>query len=125
MHLCEDTLIAATFDIADVFSKAGILTGYWGIGEEFRNMIDEEYIRRYKGTEYYEFAKEMSRAILQLAQASTTMQFLGGHRGDFLRFRRFVEKLSDLSKGELKEAAYASLDFVTNIILEWQEEGLL
>jgi len=76
-------------------------------------------------TEYYEFAKEMSKAILQVAQASTTMQFLGGYRGDFLRFRRFVQELSDLSKDELKEAAYASLEFVTNIILEWQEEGLL
>jgi len=37
--LCDEAFMSATFEEADVFYKAGVLTGYWGGGEELRRVL--------------------------------------------------------------------------------------
>lgn len=124
IELCDDALISATFEEADLFYTAGVLTGYWGTAKEFENVISKDYIEKYKEKDFYEPVKELSRAILQLGQAATGMQFLDEYRIDFLKHRRVVETLEEVSNNELKENAEFSLNFVTNLILKWQEEGI-
>lgn len=123
--LCDKALISAIFDRADIMRTAGVLTSYWGPSEEFKEVISGDYAERYKETDFYEVAKDLSKAILQIAQASTAMQFLGEYRADFLKYRRIVESLAHLSNEELKVAAEFPLEFVTNLLLKWQEEGIL
>lgn len=126
VRLCDGAFIVATFDIGDIVSKAGVLTAYWGAGTELRNLIEEEFIQEtYGNTDYGGLANEIGKALLQLGQASTSMQFLDEYRVGFLRHRELIDSLSNLSEKELSSGAQASLDFVTNIILKWQEEGLL
>ena len=52
------------------------------------------------------------------------MQFLDESRMDFLRHRQIIETLEDLTGKELKDSAEFSLNFITNLILKWQEEGM-
>lgn len=126
IELCDDALIVATFDVGDIFFKAGLLIGYWGAGDELKNLLNKEYIqKKYKETNYYELTKEFSKAILQLGQAATGMQFLEEYKINFLKHREIVENLPNIQKHELKSYAQSSLDFVTNIILRWQEEGIV
>lgn len=125
IKLCDKALITATFDVGDIFYKAGILTSYWGVGEEFRRAINKNYSEKYKETNFYNLAKDLSKAILQGFTASTVMQFLEEYKMDFLKHRERVENLQNLAESELRNQAQSSLDFVTNLILKWQEEGIL
>ncbi len=124
IELCDRAVMSAIFDQADIFRTAGALTHYWGASEEFKKIISDDYAERYKENDFYEVVKDLRGAILQIAQASTSMQFLGEYRADFLRYRRVVESLAHLSNDELKSAAEFSLNFATNLILKWQEEGV-
>lgn len=123
--LCENALIAATFDLGDIFFKAGLLTGYWGASDELKELINKNYAEKYKGTSHCEFAKEVSKAFMQLCQASTSMQFLEEYRMDFLRHRELIDNLSNRPEDDLRDYAQNSLDFITNIILRWQEKGII
>ena len=123
IELCDEALISATFEEADIFYKAGILTRHWGASEEFKRVISEDFFEKYKNKDFYELAREISRAILQLGQAVTGMQFLDQYRTEFLKHRQVIETLEDLSDKELKDSAESSLDFVTNLILKWEKEG--
>ena len=123
--LCDDVLISATFDEADLFYLAGVLTGYWGAAEELRTVLGEDYLQKYREKDYYDLARELRGAILQWGQAATGMQFLGNYRVDFLKHRQVVETSEDLSGKELKDSAKFCLSFVTSLILKWQEEGVL
>ena len=125
IELCEKTLVEASFSVGDIFKKAGVLTGYFKGGDEFGEVIKSSYAERYKEKDYYEFAKEISKAFLQLGQATTTMQFFIDHKVAFLEHRWRVENLEAISGEKLKEEAIASLDFVINLILKWQEEKIL
>jgi len=78
-----------------------------------------------KAKNFYEAIKELSRAILQVGQASTGMQFLDEFRAKFLKFREFINALDRRTDEELKEDAQFSLDFVTTLLLKWQEESVL
>jgi len=91
ISLCDDVLISAVFDEADLFYAAGVLTGYWGAAEELRRVLSEDYLEKYRGREYYDLAKDLRGAILQWGQATTGVQFLGEHRMNFLRHWRIVE----------------------------------
>ncbi len=51
-------------------------------------------------------------------------QFLNEYRIDFLKHRQIIETLEDLSDKELKDNAEFSLNFVTDLILKWQEERI-
>lgn len=124
IELCDDAFISATFEEADIFGSAGMLTGYWGASEELKGIFSKDYSEKYKEKDFYELAKELSKAILQLGQAATGMQFLDECRMDFLKHRRIIETLEDLPNKELKDSAEFSLNFVTNLILKWQEEGM-
>lgn len=124
INLCENALISAIFDEADIFYTAGVLTGYWGASEELKTVIAKDYPEKYKGKDFYEFAKELSRALLQWGQAATGMQFLDEYRIDFLKHRQVVETLENLPNKELKDSTELSLNFVTNLILKWQEEQM-
>lgn len=124
IELCDEALMSATFDEADIFLNAGLLTGYWGASEELRTVLKQDYLEKYRGKDYFELARELRGAILQWGQATTGMQFLDEYRMDFLKHRRNVEDLNDLPDEELKERAEFSLNFVTSLILKWQEEGL-
>ncbi|MDP3948517.1 MAG: hypothetical protein Q8Q17_01055, partial [bacterium] len=121
----EEAFVRAVFDFADIFLKAGVLTGYFKGGDEFGEVIKDNYAERYEGKDCYEFAKEISKAFLQLGQATTTMQFLGEYRADFIEHRRRVENLENIHNEKLKEEARRSLDFVVNLFLKWQEEKIL
>lgn len=125
IKLCGDTLISTTFEESDIFHTAGMLIGLWGASEELKKIISENYLEKYKEKDFYEPVRELSRAILQLGQATSTMQFLGGYKIDFLKYWQIIQNLEDLSKKELKEGAEFSLNFVTDLILKWQEEGIL
>ena len=125
IELCDDTLIAATFEEGDVFQSAGLLTGYWGASEEFRKVLHQDYLEKYKQKEYFELAKELRGAILQWGQAATGMQFLDEYRTEFLEHRKVIEALDDLSDKELKGSAGSSLRFVVSLVLKWQTEGIL
>lgn len=125
IELCDETLISATFDETGVFEAAGMLTGYWGASEELRLVLEQGYLEKYRDKEYFELARELRGAIMQLGQAATGMQFLGEYRIDFLKHRRVVENLGDASGEELKNDARFSLSFVMGLILKWQEEGVL
>ena len=124
IELCDDVLMLATFEEADIFGSAGMLTGYWGASEELKRVISKDYPEKYKEKDFYALAKELSRAILQFGQAATGMQFLDEYRMDFLKHRQIVENLEDLTGKELKDSAEFSLNFITNLILKWQEEGM-
>lgn len=102
-----------------------MLTIYLGGSKEFKAVIGREYPNKYKGEKFHKPLKEISRAILQLGMSSTGMQFLGEYRMDFLKFRQKFEKLDKLSDIEIEEAAKMSLNFVTNLILKWQGDGIL
>jgi hypothetical protein len=121
---CDAVLILATFDEADVLGVAGMLAGYWGASEELVDVISSGYPKKYKEKDFYQLAKELSEAFGQLAQAATGMQFLDEYRMDFLKHRQIVKNLEDFSEKELRESAELSLNFVTNLILKWQEEGM-
>lgn len=124
IELSEGALISAIFEEADIFGTAGMLTGYWGASEELKRVISKDYPEKYKEKDFYDPVRELSRAILQLGQAATGMQFLDEYRMDFLKHRQIIETLEDLSDKELKDNAEFSLNFITNLILKWQEEGM-
>ena len=70
-------------------------------------------------------AKDFSNALLQLGQASTSIQFLEEFKSKFIEFRELVDNLENIPKEELREKARFSIDFITSLILKWQEEGLI
>ena len=125
ISMCEEVLIKATFEVGDIFGKAGLLTGYFGAGEELKNIISEDYPKKYKEKEFYRPIKELSKAILQLGQAVSGMQFLGDYRADFIKFRYLVENVNNLKEGDLKEAAEFTLNFIFSLLLKWQAEGVI
>lgn len=124
LELCDDTLIVATFEEADIHFTSGMLTGYWGGSEELSKVISDDFAEKYKDKDFYELAEELRKAILQLSQAAIGMQFLDEYRMDFLKNRQIIKTLDDLSHNELKDNAEFSLNFVTDLILKWQEEGI-
>lgn len=121
----EEVFCEAVFNTADIFSKAGILTGYFKGGDELGEIIKDTYAERYKNSDHYGFTKEVSKAFLQLGMSTTTMQFLGEYRIDFLWHRKRVENLDQIPNEKLKSEAQESLNFILNIILKWQEEKIL
>lgn len=124
IELCDDALMVATFEESDIFFIAGILTRYWGASDELQKVIRKEYPEKYKEKEFHELTIELSRAILQMGQAATGMQFLDEYRIDFLKHRQIIESLDDLSDPELGDNAKFSLNFVIDLILKWQEGGM-
>ena len=123
---CDEVLAEAIFNAGDVFGKAGMLAGYFSIpGDEFIRVISENYAEKYRDKEFYMPVKDLSRAVLQLGRAATTMQFLDEYRVKFIRFRRIVENLEQIPKEELEKEARSALNFVTGLILKWQEEGVI
>jgi hypothetical protein len=125
IELCDEALMSAAFEEADIFLNAGLLTGYWGASEELQTVLKQDYLEKYRGKDYFELARELRGAIIQWGQATTGIQFLDEYRMDFLKHRRIVEALEELSGEALKESAEFSLNFVTSLILKWQEEGTL
>ncbi len=125
IELCDDALGSATFEEADIFYSAGMLTGYLGASEELKMVLRQDYLEKYTEKDYYELARELRGAILQWGQATTGMQFLDEYRMDFLKHRQIVEALENLPDEEIKDHAEFSLNFVTDLIFKWQEEGLL
>lgn len=47
--LCDEALVSATFEEADIFLNAGMLTGYWGASEELRTVLKQDYLEKYRG----------------------------------------------------------------------------
>lgn len=111
------------FDIGDLVKKAGILTAYWGV-EKLPDIIRDNYADDFKDPELRRVAADLSKAILELGKNATVMQFLDNYRMDFIIHRKIVDELDNLKADELKAAAMHSLNFVTNIILKWQDEGV-
>ncbi|MCD6241486.1 hypothetical protein J7K27_08275 [Candidatus Bathyarchaeota archaeon] len=123
---CDEALIEAVFNAGDIFGKAGMLAGYFSMpGNEFIRIINEDYAEKYRDKDFYILVKDLSRAIVQLARAATTMQFLDEYRVKFIKFRRMVENLEQISEGKLEKEARSALNFVTGLILKWQEEGVI
>ena len=125
IKLCDDAFISVTFEEANIFQSAGMLTGYWGASEELKMVLAQDYLQKYREKDYYELAKDLRGAILQWGQATTGMQFLDEYRMDFLKHRQIVESLEDFSVKELNDNAQFSLNFVISLSLKWQEEGML
>lgn len=125
IKLCDHALIEATFETADIFGKAGMLTGYFGAADELKNVISKDYAEKYKGKEFYTLAKDLSKAVLQIGQASTDMQFFDEYRSRFLKFRKIIKNLARIPIEELREKARFSLDFVIGLVLKWQGEGMI
>lgn len=124
MRRVDDALIVAVFGISDIMGRAGRLTGHWGVDGAFERVIDDEYSDSYEG-DLAKVTEDMSNAIQQLGQATTAMQFLDEYRTDFLQLRRRIDILNEGEDLEdPREAARESLNFVTELILKWQSEGL-
>jgi len=126
--VADEVLSSATFEESDVFGIAGELSGMWGAGDEYKRIISGDYIDKFKDTDsdkINDFVNDTSKAILQLGQLSTAMQFLDEYRVDFIKFWRMVRMVEEIPQDELKENAQFSLSFATNLILKWQEEGVL
>lgn len=124
VELCEDAFISATFEEADIFYKAGALTGYWGASEELKTVLEEDYPEKFRDKEYYNLAKELSGAIKQWVQATIGIQFLDEYRVDFIKYRQIVESTEGFTEEKLKDHAQFCLNFVTSVVLKWQAEGL-
>ena len=123
---CDEALIEAVFNAGDIFGKAGMLAGYFSMpGNEFIRIINEDYAEKYRDKDFYTPIKDLSRAIVQLARAATTMQFLDEYRVKFIKFRRMVENLEQIPEVKLEKEARSALNFVTGLILKWQEEGVI
>lgn len=122
---CEETIITATFAESSLFFSAGLLAAYWGASVELKNVLEKNYAEKFKDKEFYEFAEDISKAISQLCQASTSVQFLDEYRMEFLNHRRIIENIESLSEEELKEGAKSSINFVTGIILKWEQQGII
>lgn len=122
--LCFEALEKSVFVEGDIFYKAGSLIHYWGAAEELKKVIAKDYAEEYKRQSFYKPVKELSKAFLQLGQATTAMQFLDEYRMDWLKFWEVIDNLEIASLEELKENAKFSLNFVTNLLLKWQAEGL-
>lgn len=120
---CDEALIKATFETGDIVRKAGLLTGYWG-AEKLAEIFHEDYTKRYEGM-LEQLANDIRKALIQLGKASMSMQFLDVYRIDFLRHRQAVDKLNQIPEEELKENAALSLEFIVNILLKWQNEGII
>jgi len=125
IYMCENVLTKAAIEVGDIFGKAGLLTGYFGAGEELINVISKDYPEKYKEKEFYQPVKELSKAILQLGQAVSGMQFLGEYRADFIKFRHLVENVENLKENDLKEAAEFALNFIFSLLLKWQAESVI
>jgi hypothetical protein len=124
MKLSEEIVTLASFDIADIYEKAGLLTGYWTTSKKFSRVINDNYANQYKNERFYKPVKELSQALLELGMSATGMQFLDEYRMDFLKFMITLKKIDELSDDELKGEAQYSLNFVTSLILKWQEEKI-
>lgn len=124
ISLCNDAFIMAVSDIGKIFGKAGLLTYYWSVDKKLAEVIHKDYVEKYKKKEFYEPIRDIIAAIINLGQASTSMQFLDEYRADFLHFITSLKKSNGLSKEELKEFANFSLNFVTDVLLKWQTEGI-
>ena len=122
---CDEALSKATFEVADIFGKAGMLTGYFGAGNELKKVINKQYFQSFKQEETRKLAKDISRAILQLGLASTGMQFLDEYRSGFLEFRGIISKVDNVPKEKLKEKAQFCLNFVIGLLIKWQTEGVI
>ena len=125
IELCDGALMAAVFEDTDLFRNAGALTSYWGASKELEQVLSTDYAEKYKEKEYYNLVRDFRGAILRLGQATTTMQFLGEYRMQFLKHRRIAEATEDASDEELRGNAAFCLSFVINLFLKWQEEGVL
>jgi len=123
--LCEEVFTSVVFDEANIFYTGGQLSSYWGASEELKMVLQQGYPEKYKNKEFYGLAKELHGAINQLTSVTIGTQFLGDYRMDFLRHRKVIENIETLSASDLKENAPFSLNFVVNIILRWQADGLL
>jgi hypothetical protein len=121
IELCNEALEST---INNVFHPAGWMAAYFGFEREFFDIVDGRIPEKYKDRDFHEFAEEICKAILQLGQASTSMQFLGDYRMDFLKHRQIFESMEFLSDKKLEESARFSMNFVINIILKWQEDGI-
>jgi len=124
VKLCDDAFISATFEEADIFYKAGVLTGYWGASEELKTVLEQDYPEKFRDKEYYNLAKELCGAIKQWGQAAIGMQFLDEYRVDFIKYRQIVESTEEFTEEKLKDHAQFCLNFVTSVVLKWQAEGL-
>ena len=122
---CDVILTDLVIGTSDIFGKAGQLTRHFTGGEELRRIMTSEYVDRFADKDWYQFAKDTSKAFLQLGQASTAMQFLDNLRSDFLEFRRLADGIDRIPESELKDSAQFSLDFALKLILKWQTEHLI
>ena len=126
IELCNNAFIAAVNEEFDLPYKAGLLTGLWGGAEDLAKVIDENYAKKYQREPLlYELAKDLSKAIRQLGKGVSTMQFLDEYKMDFLNHMETVKNLTVIPESELKDRALLSLNFITDVILKWQEEGIL
>jgi len=124
IEACEEALTTASFDTAEIEGKAGMLTSYMG-SKSIGKMLDKEtFLRKYRGASR-KLAEDFREAILDLGRATTTMQFFDTYRGAFLDHQNTMASLNRLNQDELRQRALSSLDFVTNLILKWQAEGIL
>ena len=73
IELCEEALISATFEEADILRRAGMLTEYWTPYGVLERVVSKAYLEKYKGKDFYELAKELGEAIMQVGQAATSM----------------------------------------------------
>ncbi|MCK4735122.1 MAG: hypothetical protein KAT65_21900, partial [Methanophagales archaeon] len=100
---CMNAFTDATWgteSIEGIAFPAGRLTGHFGASDELNNMTDTEYVK--KNYLNNKLAEEVGKALLQLAQSSTCMQFLTlPQKVQFLKFFVNEKKTSALSKNQV------------------------
>lgn len=120
-----EALSEATFTKSTIFELSGELIGLMGASTELKTVIDSKYFDDFKQDMYYKPIICLSRAISQLGQAASSIHFLGAYKTDFLRFMRCNKTRENMDECKLKEEVEFSINFVTNIIIYWEEERVI
>jgi len=119
INLCINALTDAAWGNKTIALSAGRLTSFFGAGKELKNVISEEYIK--KTYPDNKLAKEIGKAILQMGQSSTCMQFL-----TLPQKLLFLKVFDTTNKQKIsKKDAQDSINFVVDVILNWEEMRLI
>ncbi|MBU4189963.1 MAG: hypothetical protein KJ886_03075 [Candidatus Thermoplasmatota archaeon] len=122
VNLCLGVLTDVTWgtkSIEGIAFSAGRLTSFFGAEKELKNITTKEYIK--KTYPNNKLAKEVGKALSQLGQSSTCMQFL-----TLPQKTLFLKLFDTIIKQKIsKKDAQDSINFVVDVILNWEEIGLI
>ena len=126
---CDEALTMAVFDEGNIVHKAGLLTGHWGVSKKVIKVLSEDISKEYSHPEVKKCIKQLIGVIKNLGMILSSTQFLDEYRMEFLKHKERIKKITEgkISSDvlDLKKEAEASLNFVINLVLKWEEEAII